>query len=40
MLVVNGANIKKDWNWLNSHNKWGDKVELVNKSDEYSLLAV
>ena len=40
MLVVNGANVKKDWDWLNKNNKWGNSVELVNKSDEYSLLAV
>ncbi len=38
LLVVNAANIEKDWNWLNSQNKFG--VELINASDETSQLAV
>jgi aminomethyltransferase len=38
MLVVNAANIEKDWNWINSQNKWG--VQLENRSDEISLLAI
>ncbi len=38
MLVVNASNIDKDFEWLNSNNNFG--VELVNESDEYSLLAV
>jgi len=39
MLVVNGANLEKDWNWVN---KWADKfdVKLTDKSDQYSILAV
>ncbi len=39
MLVVNGANIKKDWEWINQFaNKF--EVELQNLSDNYSILAV
>jgi aminomethyltransferase len=38
MLVVNAANLQKDWDWLYSHKP--DNVELVNRSDEFSLLAV
>jgi aminomethyltransferase len=38
MLVVNAANIEKDWNWISAHNTFG--VEMINKSDEYSLLAI
>src|SRR5690554_1932460 len=38
MLVVNAANIDKDWEWLNRHNNWN--VTLENRSDEFSLLAI
>ncbi|HLD20528.1 MAG TPA: glycine cleavage system aminomethyltransferase GcvT, partial [Patescibacteria group bacterium] len=38
MLVVNASNTKKDFDWLKSHAS-GD-VELTDRSDEYSLLAV
>ena len=38
MLVVNASNIEKDWNWISKHNTMG--VELINASDEYSLLAI
>lgn len=38
MLVVNASNIEKDWNWISMHNNFG--VEMINASDEYSLLAV
>jgi aminomethyltransferase len=38
MLVVNAANIDKDWNWLKSNVK-GD-VNLVNRTDEFALLAI
>ncbi|MFH1198262.1 MAG: glycine cleavage system aminomethyltransferase GcvT [bacterium] len=38
MLVVNASNMEKDFNWLSANNKFD--VELKNKSDEYSLLAV
>lgn len=38
MLVVNASNIDKDWDWISSHNDLG--VEMTNRSDEYSLLAV
>lgn len=38
LFVVNAANIEKDWNWLQSQNKFG--VTLYNASDETSQLAV
>lgn len=38
LLVINASNIEKDINWMNSHNSYG--VEIINESDEYSLLAV
>jgi len=38
MLVVNAANIEKDWNWINAQNTMG--AELENTSDEISQLAV
>lgn len=38
MLVVNASNIEKDWNWISQHNDMG--AILVNRSDEYSLLAI
>jgi aminomethyltransferase len=38
MLVVNASNIEKDWNWIASHNDL--KVEMIDKSDMYSLLAI
>lgn len=38
MLVVNAANIEKDWNWLVSQNSEG--AEMKNASDEISQLAI
>jgi aminomethyltransferase len=38
MLVVNASNIKKDWNWIASHNSMN--ANLVNVSSNTSLLAV
>ncbi len=38
MLVVNGANVDKDFEWINSQNTMNAK--LVNRSDDYALLAV
>ena len=38
MLVVNASNIGKDFNWIDSQNTMG--AELVNRSDDYALLAV
>ncbi|HBK82137.1 MAG TPA: glycine cleavage system aminomethyltransferase GcvT [Flavobacterium sp.] len=38
LLVVNAANIEKDWEWIMSFNDTG--VEMINLSDEYSLLAI
>jgi aminomethyltransferase len=38
MLVVNAANIEKDYNWMVKNNKFG--VVICNQSDDYSLLAV
>ena len=38
-MVVNAANIQKDWNWLVTHNKiFGATLE--NQSDQWSLLAL
>ena len=37
-LVINASNIEKDVNWMNKNNSFG--VEVLNESDEYSLLAV
>lgn len=39
MLVVNGANLDKDWAWVSGKNE-AFNAELVNLSDEYSLLAI
>jgi len=38
LLVVNAANIEKDWNWIQSNNKFGAIIE--NASDKISQLAV
>ena len=38
LLVVNAANIEKDWNWIFSHNAVNS--EMKNNSDNYSLLAI
>ncbi|MDX5584213.1 MAG: glycine cleavage system aminomethyltransferase GcvT [Aureibaculum sp.] len=38
VLVVNAANIQKDWDWISSHNDVG--AEMKNLSDDYSLLAI
>ncbi|HSZ85998.1 MAG TPA: glycine cleavage system aminomethyltransferase GcvT [Puia sp.] len=38
MLVVNAANIEKDWNWIEKHNT--HKVEMHNISDKTCLLAI
>jgi aminomethyltransferase len=38
LLVINASNIDKDFAWMQKNNKFG--VELTNRSDEYSLLAV
>ena len=38
MLVVNGANIDKDWDWVVKHNNGG--VDIKNISDSISLLAI
>lgn len=38
MLVVNAANIEKDWNWLTQHNAFGAKM--TNISETLALLAV
>lgn len=38
LLVVNAANIEKDWNWISKQNNFG--VEMHNSSEEISLLAV
>jgi aminomethyltransferase len=38
MMVVNAANMEKDWQWINNHNTMG--AELENSSDRISQLAV
>ncbi len=38
LLVVNASNIEKDWNWISKLNDMG--VEMINKSDDFSLFAV
>lgn len=38
LLVVNAANIEKDWNWISRFNTM--KAEMRDLSDEYSLLAI
>lgn len=38
LLVVNAGNIKKDWDWISSHNTFG--AEMVDISDKTALLAV
>jgi aminomethyltransferase len=38
LLVVNAANIDKDWDWVNKQNKFG--ATLYNASDEISQLAI
>lgn len=38
LVVVNASNIEKDWEWMNRQNAVG--AELLNKSDEMSLLAI
>jgi aminomethyltransferase len=37
-LCVNAANIDKDYNWLVSHNR--DRAEIIDRSDEYALVAL
>jgi aminomethyltransferase len=39
MLVVNGANIDKDWAWVSKKNE-AIGADITNLSDDYSLLAV
>jgi aminomethyltransferase len=39
LICVNAGNIEKDWNWISSKAACF-KCELVNKSDDYSLLAL
>ncbi len=38
MLVVNASNIEKDWNWINSHNRFDAKLSDI--SEQTSLLAI
>lgn len=38
LLVVNASNIKKDFDWINSHNKFSTTVN--NVSDKWSLIAI
>ncbi len=38
LMVVNAANIEKDWNWIKGHNTFG--AEMENISDKTCLLAI
>ncbi|MBT8270964.1 MAG: glycine cleavage system aminomethyltransferase GcvT [Bacteroidia bacterium] len=38
LLVVNASNIKKDWNWISSHNDVN--ADMRDISEDYSLLAI
>lgn len=38
LLVVNAANIEKDWKWISQHNTMGAQLEDI--SEQYSLLAI
>lgn len=38
LLVINASNIQKDIEWMNKNNTFD--VEIINESDEYSLLAI
>ncbi len=38
LLVVNASNIKKDWDWISSHNDMN--ADMRDLSDDYSLLAI
>ncbi|MBN9400978.1 MAG: glycine cleavage system aminomethyltransferase GcvT ['Candidatus Kapabacteria' thiocyanatum] len=40
MLVVNGANVEKDWNWIVENAAEFSDVKLTNESDNVHLLAV
>lgn len=40
LLVVNAANIEKDYEWLISHVSDEEDVEIKNESDQYGLLAL
>jgi aminomethyltransferase len=40
MLVVNASNMQKDWDWLSSHNSFGDEARLTDISEQTALLAV
>jgi aminomethyltransferase len=39
LICVNASNIDKDWNWISKHTE-GFDIELTNRSDDYSLLAI
>jgi len=38
MLVVNAANIEKDWRWINNHNRYD--ATILDESDKMGILAV
>ncbi len=40
MLVVNAANIDKDWTWITAHAKDWAQLTLANHSDQIALLAI
>lgn len=40
LLVVNAANIEKDFDWLKQHNSYGEDVIIENASASYAVLAL
>jgi len=40
LLVVNAANIDKDFAWLKEQNSFGEDVTITDESDDYALLAL
>ncbi len=38
LLVINASNISKDFDWMQKNNS--DGIELINRSDDYSLMAI
>ena len=39
LICVNASNIEKDWNWISAQTE-GFNIQLTNKSEEYSLIAI
>jgi aminomethyltransferase len=39
-LVVNAGNIERDFNHIAAHNRWHERAQVVNRSDDFSQLAL